>query len=681
MPQSKKNTNQLIHEKSPYLLQHAHNPVNWFAWGEIPFQKAKSEHKPVLLSVGYSTCHWCHVMAHESFEDSEVATLLNRDFVCIKVDREERPDIDAVYMSVCQALTGAGGWPLTVFLTPDQRPFFAGTYFPKHNRYGAVGFIELLTEISRQWKTESGKLEGIGEEVTRVLQEQARQTQEKKEITMELLHQGADLFRQNYDAKWGGFGVAPKFPTPHNLFFLLQYSAAERDKNAQNMAEHTLEQMYRGGIFDHIGGGFSRYSTDDRWLVPHFEKMLYDNALLAIAYLEAFSLTKKVFYQKVAGRILDYAIRELRDPLGGFWCGQDADSDGVEGKYYVFTPNEIKHLLGEQDGNEFCRWFDLMEKGNFEGNSIPNLIDNPDYKEENPKIRQLCEKVYGYRLKRTRLHTDDKVLTSWNGLMIAALAKAGMLEDGEVYLATACSAQGFIQRNLKCDSGRLLLRWRDGEAAIDGQLDDYAFYAYGLIILYQATFEIKYLLEAIQVTDMMVDLFFDIEQGGFYLYAKDSEQLISRPKEVYDGAIPSGNSVASWILEKLAKLTGKAKWRDLADRQFSFLAQSISSYPAGYAFSLTAMGEAMYPSKELICVSNQREEVKKLRKLMQSCPMKEWISVLFKTPENADVLVQIAPFTADYPIPESEGMYYLCQKKTCSAPMNFDEISANLGLS
>ena len=677
MAQPLNTLNHLIYEKSPYLLQHAHNPVDWYPWGKEAFEKAKSENKPIFLSIGYSTCHWCHVMAHESFEDDEVAKRLNQDFVCIKVDREERPDIDAVYMSVCQAMTGSGGWPLTVFLTPDQKPFFAGTYFPKHNRYGSVGLIELLTEIARQWRADRKKLKGIGEEVTRVIQEHAQESKGKTEPAKEILYQGIEQFRQNYDAKWGGFGVAPKFPAPHNLLFLFAFYSAEKQDDILHMAEHTLVQMYRGGMFDHVGGGFSRYSTDDKWLVPHFEKMLYDNALLALAYLSAYELTGTELYQTIARRIFDYTLKELHDPLGGFWCGQDADSDGVEGKYYVFSPSEIKQVLGSEDGEKFCRWFDITDQGNFEGKNIPNLISNQKFITEDPEIKSLRQKIYEYRRNRTKLHTDDKVLLSWNGLMIAALAKAGSLQDGETYLNAARRTKDFIDRYMKKKDGRLFLRWRDGEAAIDGQLDDYAFYAYGLISLYQATWDVQYFIESIAVAEKMVELFFDAEAGGFYLYASESEQLISRPKESYDGAIPSGNSVAAWVLDKLAKLTGEAKWRSLADQQFAFLAGIVSHYPAGHAFALTAMTEVLYPSWELICTSNQSGTEKNLMLLAQKYGRSRG-SILLKTLQNADQLAMAAPFSEAYPIPDSGEKYYLCRGENCSAPVDLEGVLSML---
>ncbi len=664
--------NHLIFEKSPYLLQHANNPVDWRPWGKDALDQAALENKPIFLSIGYSTCHWCHVMAHESFEDTEVASILNEHFIPVKVDREERPDLDAVYMNACQIMTGSGGWPLNLFLTPEQEPFFAGTYFPKHNRYGSIGLIELMTEITRQWNTNRQKLMDAGKGIREAINRQAAQIGDETAIQT-LLQRGVEAFQINYDSKWGGFGTAPKFPAPHNLMFLTADWVARKEKSSFTMVEHTLDQMYRGGIFDHIGGGFSRYSTDDRWLVPHFEKMLYDNALLADLYLSVYQLTGKKLYRRIVQKIFHYALRELRDPQGGFYCGQDADSEGVEGKFYVFTQDEIQKVLGEEDARLFCRWFGVTKEGNFEGKNVLNLIQNPDYEKENNKIEELCQKIYAYRAERTDLHKDDKVLTSWNGLMMAALANAGRILGDSCYLQAGLKVRNFIAENMKDGSGRLFLRWRDGESAGMGQLDDYAFYSYGLLALYQAAFEISYLEEAIRTAEKMVELFFDFEQGGFYLYASDAEQLISRPKEVYDGAIPSGNSIAAWVLHHLAELTGETKWSELAGRQLSFLSRAISHYPAGSAFALLAMREGTSQAWHLVCASNDSNAVERIHLLTNQQKEKRF-SILLKTSENAERLAKAAPFTADYTVPESGDRYYLCQDKTCYPPMSWNEI-------
>lgn len=651
--------NRLQYEKSPYLLQHKENPVEWYAWGKEAFEKAVKEDKPVFLSIGYSTCHWCHVMAHESFADEEVAEVLNRSFVCIKVDREERPDIDSVYMGVCQMMTGSGGWPLTIMMTAEQKPFFAGTYFPKYSRYGMPGLMELLTQIENMWKTEREKLLAAGEKIADFLK------QERSSLlaspTKELLERGAAELLQRFDRKWGGFGIAPKFPTPHNLMFLLRYSKAEGNEIALSAVEKTLEGMAQGGIFDHIGGGFSRYSTDEKWLVPHFEKMLYDNALLAYTYLSGYQQTGKELYRDIAVRTLDYVLQELTDEEGGFYCGQDADSEGVEGKYYVFEPGELQDVLGKE-WLEFCEYFHITEQGNFDGKSIPNRIkEELDIRPD--KIKACCEKVYAYRKNRASLHKDDKILTAWNGLMIAAFAKAGLLCGNTAYTAAAEKTVSFITHWLIDKNGRLSLRYREGEAAHMGQLDDYAFLAFGLLEVYEVTLQSRYLKQAIHLAEQMVKWFGD-EEGGLYLYAKDAEQLIHRPKETYDGAMPSGNSVAGYVFAKLAALTGEGKWQEERDKQFAFLAGVAQEMPSAHCFALYAMGDVVYRTMELVCVSAEKQPSAAFWNFLRTTKNSE-MTVIFKNRENEEKLSQIVPFSKGYPIPEKGEVYYLCKGTTC----------------
>lgn len=659
--------NQLSKEKSPYLLQHATNPVSWLPWGPAAFDQARKEDKPIFLSIGYSTCHWCHVMSHESFEDEEVAAVLNRDYVSIKVDREERPDVDAVYMAACQMFTGSGGWPLTIIMAPDQKPFWAGTYLPKTTTYGRTGLMELLATVKQLWETDRAALLATGEKVVSLFQESQKARGKSAEPNQALLMQAAKQLKRSYDKQWGGFGAAPKFPTPHNLLLLLRYSLLEKDPSALQMVKHTLEQMFRGGIFDHLGGGFSRYSTDQKWLVPHFEKMLYDNALLSLAYLETYHMTSEPLFRTVAERTLDYTLRELRDEGGGFYCGQDADSDGVEGKYYVFTKKEIFDVLGETDVVHFCEWFGVTDDGNFEGSNILNLLSNPRYAETKPPIKELAGKLYAYRLARTRLHKDDKVLTSWNALMITALARAGWLLGKPEYMQAAEKALSFLQEFLTDENGELKIRWREGETAHDGQLDDYAFYAFALLELYHSTYDIDHLQRAIHVSQRMLDLFEDREQGGFYLYSKDGEQLISRPKETYDGAMPSGNSVAAVVLEQLSKLTGEREWQQASHRQLCFLTSAIQEYPAGHSMALLAVAQAVYPSYELVCVTAEKSIPEELTTYLIQNPLPN-LTILMKTCENKEKLERAAPFTADYPIPEHGTVYYLCHNGSCSAP-------------
>lgn len=616
-----------------------------------------------------STCHWCHVMERESFENPVIAELLNKDYVCVKVDREERPDVDAVYMSVCQAMNGQGGWPLTVIMTPECRPFFSGTYFPPRARYGRMGLEELLTAVAGRWRENREELSDSAERIEAFLKEQEQITREG-EPGMDIVQRAFRQFARSFDAKNGGFGGAPKFPTPHNLMFLMEYGAREKNRDALAMAGHTLVQMYRGGIFDHIGGGFSRYSTDEKWLVPHFEKMLYDNALLVMVYAEACAITGRKMYGCVAKKILGYVERELTDEQGGFYCGQDADSDGVEGKYYVFTREEIKKVLGKKDGEAFCNRYGITRDGNFEGKSIPNLL-------ENEKYEQICEtgdgaKLYEYRIGRTHLHKDDKILVSWNGLMICACAKAGAALGEKRYVDMAVRAEAFINKHL-ADDGRLLVRYRDGDAAGEGKLDDYACYILALMELYRVTFRTEYLSRAADWAETMLEQFFDWENGGCYLYAKDGERLIVRTKETYDGAMPSGNSVAARVLQQLAQITGETKWQEALNKQLRFLAGAMEEYPSGNSFALLTMMNVLYPSKELVCTLSaglnpeKREELSaQLGCLAETVP---GLSVVVKTEENERELEKLAPYTCDYPVPENGAQFYLCSGSNCMPPV------------
>ena len=658
--------NKLYNEKSPYLLQHAENPVNWYPWCEEAFRKAEEEDKPIFLSIGYSTCHWCHVMAHESFEDPQVADLLNRDFISIKVDREERPDIDAVYMSVCQVMTGSGGWPLTILMTPQQKPFFAGTYLSKTGAYGRMGLIDLLEQAASLWADNRKALLDTGNEITAVInQKSSKHSGHGSEPDRSLIEQAAFQLSHHFDKTWGGFGRAPKFPTPHNLLFLMRYGAVSQDSDLMYMAFATLEAMALGGIHDHIGGGFSRYSTDEKWLVPHFEKMLYDNALLLMAYVKAYQYTNDTFFADIAHRTARYILRELTSNEGGCYCGQDADSDGVEGKYYVFTPEEIVQVLGKTDGEEFCRLYDITKHGNFEGKSIPNQLQTSGdgWTRDDPRRKQL----YDYRLRRTQLHKDDKLLLSWNSWTIIALAQAGLALDEPAYLEAAIRIHQFIEHHMTSADDQLYVRWRNGEAAHTGQLDDYAVYALSLLELYQTTLDVQYLEKAIHRAKQLDDRFADQKDSGYFMTSSDSEILISRPKETYDGAIPSGNSVVGMVLQKLAYLTGETHWQDAAQRQLQFLADANRNYPAGGCFAMLAMMDALYPHTELVCISKENVPAE-LTKYLQDHPA-DHLSILMKTTKNAERMGRCAPFTEHYPIPEQETMYYLCENGMCQAPV------------
>lgn len=649
-------SNKLVSEKSPYLLQHSENPVDWYPWSDEAFCRAKAENKPVFLSVGYSTCHWCHVMAHESFEDPKIAELLNEFFISVKVDREERPDIDAVYMSVCQAMTGQGGWPMSIFMTPDKLPFFAATYLPPVSRHGVPGFDQVLTQLAEAWKDDSSRLVETGKEIQAFLRKEKRAL--LKRLPGGVLPKRAyEELSAEFDGLYGGFGGAPKFPMPHNLMFLMRYAETTGEQRAQEMAEKTLEAMYRGGIFDHIGGGFCRYSTDEKWLAPHFEKMLYDNALLVMAYTEAYRITGRDLYKSVVQRTLAYIVRELTGPEGEFYCAQDADSEGQEGKYYLFSKSELEKRFGDT-AEQLCRWFGITEQGNFEGKNIPNLIGNSRWFEEPPDTEELRE----YRGERMRLHTDDKVLTSWNGLMVASYAAAYSVFGQEQYLTAALRAEQFITNRL-AGKGRLFVRYRDGEAAGIGMLDDYAFFCCALLELYRVTFDVEFLEKAVIWADVMEKYFLDEENGGFYLYADDAEELLIRPKETWDGAVPSGNSAAAFVLLKLARLTGEERWQKAFDRQMRFLCSAAEQYPAGHALAMLTLQNRMSPLRRLICV--EPDNLEKLR-YTAADPS---VTVLVKTPENTERLSKISPFSKEYPC-KGYAQYYLCEEDACRPPVS-----------
>lgn len=611
-------SNHLKNQTSPYLLQHAENPVEWYPWCEEAFVRARMEDKPIFLSIGYSTCHWCHVMAEESFEDEQVAELLNRYFISIKVDKEERPDIDSVYMAVCQAFTGNGGWPTTILMTPDQKPFFAGTYFPKHSAHGYTGFIELLTIAHRKWQTDRASLLQAANAVIMSLkagEDRADATERAAEqasgINAPANHTGETVldtaqiaqidrafqtYRQTFDEPYGGFGNAPKFPSPHNLLFLMRYYERTNDGAAMQMAEKTLQQMYYGGMFDHIGGGFSRYSTDRYFLVPHFEKMLYDNALLILAYVKAYEKTKNDMYRMVAEKTAGYILREMTSPEGGFYSAQDADSEGEEGKYYLFEPDEVYRVLGRATGLAFCRHFDISETGNFEGKSIPNLLKSATSDAKIPDFKEERDKLYVYRKNRFRIHLDDKILTSWNGLMIAAMAGLYSVTKAPIYLEAAENAQKFIEKNL-CENNRLSVSWRNGQSVGTGFLDDYANVIFALLAIYEVTKEEKYLEQARTFCDRTEEYFYDKSLGGYFMYGAENEQLIFRPKETYDGAMFSGNSAMAYNLVRLFILTGEKTYEEQAKRQLEFMGHEAARYPAGHAMYLTALMDYLAAEK------------------------------------------------------------------------------------
>ncbi|OPX86312.1 MAG: hypothetical protein A4E53_03222 [Pelotomaculum sp. PtaB.Bin104] len=671
--------NRLTNEKSPYLLQHKDNPVDWFPWGNEAFEKANREDKPIFLSIGYSTCHWCHVMERESFEDKEVAGILNSSFIAIKVDREERPDIDHVYMSVCQAMTGQGGWPLTILMTPEKKPFFAGTYFPKHSRMGLPGLVDILTEVSDRWEHERDTFHQAGEQITGAISNPAASLPGGR-LTRDTLDKAFKQLRGCFEQHFGGFSSAPKFPMPSTLLFLLRYWKRSGEPDALAMVEKTLEAMSRGGIYDHVGFGFSRYSTDPKWLVPHFEKMLYDNALLALAYTEAFQATGKDYFALIAKEIFTYVLRDMTAPEGGFYSAEDADSEGVEGKFYVWTTAEIKEVLGEKDGELFCHIFDITAGGNFEGHSIPNLISASMEKaakkfaigpgELASKVEKMRQKVFAAREKRVHPYKDDKILTAWNGLMIAALAKGAAVFDEPVYRQAAAGAVDFIFQHLRRPDGRLLARFRDGEADFPAYLDDYAFLTWGLLELYEATFEAAYLEKAAELVKQKLDLFWDQENSGFYFNGNDSEQLIARPKEIYDGALPSGNSVALANLLRLARLTGDEALTETAEKLVGAFADEVKQAPHGYPHFLIGVDFLLGPAREIVIVGEAEDPW--VNKMLQTVCRKflpDAVVVFHPFGTAGEDIEKIAPFLKEQRPIKGKATAYICQNYACQAPV------------
>lgn len=603
-------------------------------------------------------------MERESFEDEEVAAVLNKHFIAIKVDREERPDVDSIYMGVCQALTGHGGWPLTIFMTPEKKPFFAGTYFPKESRQGLAGLVNILEQIAQKWEQDKNKLTAAGDHIVQAL-ETSISTPEEGEISPEVLDKAYEYFTKTFDPQYGGFGSAPKFPSPHNLTFLLRHWKLTGKAKALEMVEKTLVSMYRGGIYDHIGFGFARYSTDRKWLAPHFEKMLYDNALLAIAYLEAFQATGKEEYARAAREIFTYILRDMTSPEGGFYSAEDADSEGEEGKFYVWIPEDIKAVLGEKAGESFCRTFDITVDGNFEGLNIPNLIKTGLVEGFN----QAREKLFLKREERVHPYKDDKILTAWNGLMIAAMAIGSRVLGEGKYAQTASRSVEFIVRNLRREDGRLLARYRDGEAAHLGYVDDYAFLIWGLIELYQATFKPEHLTLALELNDDLIKYFWDENNGGLYLYGSDGETLITRPKEIYDGAMPSGNSVAALNFLRLARLTGKTELEEKAQAQFKAFGGAISAVPMGHSHFLTAVQFNQTAPIEVTLVGNlQAEDLREMIETINGGFSPETVLVVKPVGKEAEDLARLIPFTEGREAVDGKATAYVCKDFSCLPP-------------
>lgn len=616
-------------------------------------------------------------MEKESFEDEEVAKSMNESFVAIKVDKEERPDIDSIYMNVCQKLTGSGGWPLTLFLMPNGEPFYAGTYFPKRSNSYMPGLLDLLATVKEKWSDGRKELEISASEIIKALAYEAV-NHEIDSITHSMIKKAAGSFHLHFDKEYGGFSKAPKFPSPHNLMFLLCYSVLYDNKESVRIVNKTLDSMYFGGIFDHIGFGFSRYSTDRKWLVPHFEKMLYDNGLLIISYLEAYQLTKEESYKKIAELTMEYVIREMMSSEGGFYCAQDADSDGVEGKYYVFTKDELVKLLGENDGDYFCRYYAISKEGNFEGKSIPNrlhVIGNISNEFKDDRIKELSKKVFSYRLERTKLHKDDKILASWNGIMMVAFSMAYNILGEKRYLDIAIKIEDFIENKLS-NGNKLSVHYRDNIASGTGHIDDYAYCIWGLIELYKASFLPKYLKKALDLNKELTEHFFDYEEGGFYLYSDEGEQLIHRPKEVYDGAMPSGNSVELYNLIQLNSITSDDNLIDVLNKQIMFMGRSIGDYPSAHVFGVMAGMLYSNNRKELICVVNDENHIDEIRVILSKRYLPS-LNTIIKSPSNAKELETIIPFIKEYKIDGKLPAFYLCENHSCKAPFyDIEELSS-----
>ena len=662
-------SNRLINETSPYLLQHAENPVDWYPWGDAAFTKATMEDKPIFLSIGYSSCHYCHLMAQESFCNQSVADILNRYYVPIKVDREERPDIDSVYMEVCSSLTGSGGWPLTIIMSPDRRPFYAGTYIPRENSMGRMGLISLLLSLADMWKTQRPRLLETAKEVCSFLNRPLNLSGTKADDRF--LKSAVEQLYSSYDEQYGGFGTAPKFPAPQNLLFLLRYAKLSGDKYARTVAERTLQQMYRGGIFDHIGGGFCRYSTDREWLAPHFEKTLYDNALLAYTYTEAWQDGHLPLYKEIAEKTLNYCIEELRCPQGGFYCSQDADSDGVEGKYYLFTPEEVENVLGRETGRHFCECYDILKEGNFRGKSIPNLLINQRWRILPEGYDELCRKLNAYRKERSSLFTDKKILTSWNGLMLMALSKAARAFNSSRYLSEAVSLAEFLitkDENAKnLGYSNLTASMCCGKANISAKLDDYVFLALGLTELSQIHYAPGILSSATALAQQILKHFSD-SQGVYYMNSDLEPRLLKRPLELFDGAMPCGNSAAAVLFDRLFRLSGELKWRSHRDRLLNAICSHSEKYPAGSPFALCALLSSVYPTQELVCVCRDIPEALDLI-LKQYSPA---LSILVKTPELKEEVESFAPYTSQLGLKDNKSTFYLCSGGKCGVPVNVE---------
>jgi len=694
-PESGNSPNHLKNEKSPYLLQHADNPVDWYPWGDEAFKKAKDENKPIFLSIGYSTCHWCHVMARESFQDPEIGELINQVFVPVKVDREERPDIDSIYMTVCQMVTGSGGWPLTIIMTPDLKPFFAGTYFPKDTGPRGTGIRDLILNVHDIWENKREDLLKSAEDLTLSLQQISQGSLGKsgKELDVGILKQTYQALLENFDKEYAGFGTYQKFPTPHHLLFLLRHWKHADEDEALTMVEQTLDAMRRGGIYDHVGFGFHRYTVDRQWIIPHFEKMLYDQALLIIAYTEAYQATGKIKYRETAEEVLEYILRDMKSPEGGFYSAEDADSEGEEGKFYLWTRSEIIQLLGPEEGEIFSEIHSVSETGNFKDEAAgiktgKNILHRSQpWDELSIKLEMSPEQLYWKtesaretlflaREGRMHPHKDDKLLTDWNGLVIVALSLAGKVFGREDYLLAAVEAVNFIMTRLH-HQGRLRHRWRDGEAAVEGNLDDYAYLIWGLLELYQANFHSKYLKTALKLNQTLLEHFWDPDNGGFYFTPDYAPEILVRQKEAYDTALPSGNSVMMMNLEKLYLITEDIQIREISNGLERYFSHIIGQSPSAFTMFLSAIILKIGSSFE-ISITGERDSAD--TKVMINDLQKEYLpNCMLILRSSDDVLInQIIGSSESKPMINNKATAYVCGNGTCHAPVNTPEELINL---
>ncbi|WKY47229.1 thioredoxin domain-containing protein [Eubacteriaceae bacterium ES3] len=669
---SDKKHNLLIFEKSPYLLQHAYNPVNWHPWSEEAFAKAKHESKPIFLSIGYSTCHWCHVMEKESFEDQEVAAVLNRYFICIKVDREERPDIDQIYMTFAQMSRGQGGWPLNVFLTSDQKPFYSGTYFPKYSRNGKMGLLDVLRGIASQWEDKRSELTNSAQRITRLLNEMET-THKRTEMSDTAMRDAYNYYRENFDPDYGGFNKAPKFPSPHVLLFLMRFYRVTREKEALTMVEKTLEQMYKGGIFDHVGYGFSRYSTDSKWLVPHFEKMLYDNALMIMVYTECYQITGKSLYREIADKVIKYLIRDLKSLEGGFYSAEDADSEGIEGKFYLWSKQKIEKILSPEDASFLFRYYPMDRIGNFQGLNILNLISTDLRSLEKPGIKErldgILKSLYEQRNKRVKPDKDDKILTAWNALTVTALSMAGRIFDNETYIGYAKATMHFIEKRITDDYGKLMARYRKGEARYPAYLDDYAYVTWAYVELYQATFDTRFLEKAFVKMEEIMDNFGDEEGSkGFYIYGRDGERLIARPKEIIDNVMPSGNAITLFLLIKLGKIGNRRDYLEKADSMLTYFAGKINEAPMVYTMMLTGKMLMDFGKQEIVMTGDLNDPLtQEMIKEINSHYLPLAFVLLNKSEQD---FASINPVLKSFKRVDDKTTAYVCDVTGCKPPVN-----------